>query len=155
MNIFLRKKNEYTSGSLSREAWRKFLRNKLSLFALGYILLSVVVACLGYLITPDSSPMANRQTLELATKKPGFSIMMLKIPKEEEVSHTGFYHRMLSGERSEFKYVPVQSYEYINGLLTIREYTGEDGAPGPEQSFLLNQDQLNERLVQKRFMTGH
>jgi len=154
MNIFLRKKNEYTSGSLSREAWRKFLRNKLSLFALIYIILSAIVACLGYLITPDSTPMANRQTLELSTKKPGFNIMMLKILKEEDVPHKGIFHRMLFGERSKFQFLPIQSYNYKNGLLTIQEYSGEDGVPGPERTFLLDQNQLKGQLIPKRFLLG-
>jgi peptide/nickel transport system permease protein len=154
MNIFLRKRNEYTSGSLSREAWRKFLRNKISLFALIYILISAIVACLGYLITPDITPMANRQILELSTKKPGFSIMMLKIPNEENIHPKGLFNRMLFGERSKFQYVPFQSYKYENGLLTINEYSGEDNVPGPERSIRLNQNQLNEYLVHKRFLLG-
>jgi peptide/nickel transport system permease protein len=153
MSLF-RGKSDYTSGSLSREAWRKFISNKLSLLALIYIVLSVVVACLGYLITPDPTPMANRQTLELATKKPGFSVMMLKIPKEGIVPHQGLFHRMLFGKRSEFQYLPVQSYDYKNGQLTICEFTGEDGVNGPEQTFKLDENQLGERLVKKRFLLG-
>jgi ABC-type dipeptide/oligopeptide/nickel transport system permease subunit len=154
MNIFHRRKNEYTSGSLSREAWRKFLGNKLSLFALIYIFLSAIVACLGYLITPDKTPMANRQTLELATKKPGFSITMLKTSKEVDIAPTGFFHRMLFGERSAFQYLPVQSYVYKNGQLTIKEYSGEDGVPGPERTLHLEENQLKDRLVLKRFLLG-
>jgi ABC-type dipeptide/oligopeptide/nickel transport system permease subunit len=154
MNIFQHKKSEYTAGSLSKDAWRKFTRNKLSLFALIYILLAAIVAVLGYLITPDSTPMANRQTLELATKKPGFSITMLSMPREEEVPQKCFFGRMLFGERSQFQYIPVQSYKYENGLLTIFEYSGEDGVPGPERTIRLSQDQLDHRLVRKTFLLG-
>jgi len=154
MKILFRGKSDYTSGSLRREAWTKFLSNKLSLFALIYIVLSAIVACLGYLITPDPTPMANRQTLELATKKPGFSIMMLKMPKEEEIPQEGIFRRMLIGQRSAFQYLPVQGYEYKNGQLTIREYTGEDGIPGPERTYSLDENHLRDRLVQKRFLLG-
>lgn len=149
MNIFARKRNEYTSGSLTRDAWRKFTRNKLSLFALIYILLSAVIAVLGYLITPDSTPMANRQTLELATKKPGFRITMLKVPREDEVPQKGFFRKMLFGERSQYQYIPVQSYKYENGLLIVTGYSGEDEAP-----VRLSQDQVNERLIHKRYLLG-
>lgn len=120
-----------------------------------YILLSIILACLGYLITPDSTPMANRQTLELTTKKPGFSILMFKVLKEEEeVVYTGIFHRMFFGERSKFQYIPIQSFDYKNGLLTFKEYSGEDRVPGPERSIRLDENQLNERLVRKTFLLG-
>lgn len=80
--------------------------------------------------------------------------MMLKILKEEDVPHKGIFHRMLFGERSEFQYLPVQSYEYKNGQLTIKEYSGEDGVPGPERTFQLDQNQLKDQLILKRFLLG-
>jgi len=154
MNIFRRRKIEYTSGSLSRKAWKKFLGNKLSLAALIYILLSVVVALLGYFITPDRTPMANRQTLELATKKPGFKIMMLKVMKEEKVRQKGIFHQMLFGQRSEYQYLPVQDYKYCDGRLTIREYSGEDGVAGLERIIKIDQNQINDQLIERRFLLG-
>ena len=154
MNIFQRKKTEYSSGSLSREAWKKFLRNKLSLAALIYILFSFMVALLGYLITPDNTPMTNRQTLELATKRPGFSILMLKVLKEDDIPKEGIFHRMLFGQRSKYQYLPVEDYEYSNGQLKIREYTGEDGVPGPERAFRLNENQIKDQLTKSRFLLG-
>ncbi len=154
MNIFQRKKTTFTSGSLSREAWRKFLRNKLSVAALIYILLSVLIALLGYLVTPDSTPMANRQTLELSTKKPGFSVTMLKIIKEEDVPQKGIINRMLFGQRSQYQYIPVQDYEFNNGLLTIYEYTGEDGIRGQERQINTQQSQLDDLLIKKNSCWG-
>ena len=154
MNIFHREKTTYTSGSLSREAWRKFLRNKLSVAALIYILLSVVIALMGYLVTPDSTPMANRQTLELSTKKPGFRITMLKIIKEEDVPQKGLLNRMLFGQRSQYQYIPVHDYGFNNGLLTIYEYTGEEGIRGLERQIKTQQSQLEELLIEKKYLLG-
>jgi len=154
MNIFQRKKTAFTSGSLSREAWRKFLRNKLSVAALIYILFSVLIALLGYLVTPDSTPMANRQTLELSTKKPGFSITMLKVIKEEYVPQKGLLNRMLFGQRSQYQYIPVQDYEFNNGLLTIYEYIGEEGIRGLERQIKTQQSQLEELIIEKKYLLG-
>jgi len=154
MGIFLRKKAEYTSGSLSREAWKKFLRNKLSLAALIYILISVLIALLGYLITPDSTPMANRQILELATKKPGFSVTIFKALKEDDIPQHGIFHQMLFGQRSKYQYLPVQDYEYNNGLLTLTEYTGEDGFAGQKRTYLIDHDKIKDQLIKKRFLLG-
>lgn len=154
MNLFLRKKTEYTSGSLSREAWKKFLRNKMSLGALIYILFSVLLAILGYLIAPDSTPLANMQTLEIAVKKPGFTIMMVRVIKEEDIPGKSLVQKMLFGQRSRYQYYPVQSHEYKNGLLTIKEYTGEDGIPGLERTFSIDQNELKSDLLKKRYLLG-
>jgi peptide/nickel transport system permease protein len=154
MSIFLKKKQVYTPGSLSGEAWEKFLRNKLSVAALIYILISIIVALLGYLITPDSTPMANRQILELATKKPGFSILALKVLKEDSVRQQGIFHQMLFGQRSNYEYIPVQDFKYNDGKLTIREYTGEDGVPGQERTYALTDSQVKDQLIKMKFLLG-
>jgi ABC-type dipeptide/oligopeptide/nickel transport system permease subunit len=154
MRLFSREKTEYTSGSLTREAWRKFSGSKLSLAALLFIVIVIGIAIAGYLITPDPTPMANRQILEIAAKKPGFSITMLKVRKEETIEQKGFFERMLFGQRSQFQWVPLQSYIYQDGTLTTREYTGEDGVPGPESSYKVSEDDLKNVLVKKRFLLG-
>lgn len=154
MRFFFRKKTEYTSGSLTGEAWRKFSRNKLSMAALLFISIVILISIAGYLITPDPTPMANRQMLEITAKKPGFNVLILKVPKEETIEQRGLFNRMLYGQRSQFQYIPVQSYTFDKGTLTIREYTGEDGVPGPESSYNVSEEELKEVLVKKRFLLG-
>ena len=78
------KRKYITSDSLSQIAWKRFLKNKLSLSALVIVSIFIIMAMLGYLITPDSSPFSNEQYLELSTKKPGFKIKMLQIRKNEQ-----------------------------------------------------------------------
>ncbi len=154
MRFFFRKKTEYTAGSLTGEAWMKFSRNKLSVTALLFIIIVILISIAGYLITPDPTPMANRQMLEITTKKPGFNVLILKVPKEETIEQRGLFSRMLYGQRSRFQYIPVQSYTFEKGTLTIREYTGEDGVPGPESSYKVSEEELKEVLVKKRFLLG-
>jgi peptide/nickel transport system permease protein len=154
MKIFSRKTVDYTAGSLARESWRKFLGNRLSLAALVYISISAFIAILGYLVTPDKTPMANRQILEIATKKPGFSIWMLKIKKEEDVGQKGIIQRMLFGQRSQYQYIPVRDYKFADGLLTIREYSGEEDAVGSVRTVECDEEQVNELLVKVRFLLG-
>lgn len=62
---------DLTGSSLDRMAWQRFRRNPLSVASLVVIGLFIVVAVLGYLITPDHTPYCNQQYLELATLKPG------------------------------------------------------------------------------------
>jgi len=60
----------YSSGSsLSKLAWVRFKRNMLGMISLSVILITVLVAIIGYLITPDSTPMCNTQILEISTQK--------------------------------------------------------------------------------------
>jgi peptide/nickel transport system permease protein len=154
MRLLFRKKTVYTSGSLSGDAWRKFSRNKLSVAALLFIVIVIMIAIAGYLITPDPTPMANRQMLEIAAKKPGFNVLILKIPKDEVIKQKGLFSRMLYGQRSRFQYIPVQSYTFDMGTLTIRGYTGENGIAGPESSYKISEEELNKVLVKKRFLLG-
>ena len=62
------------STSLNGLAWHRFCQNKLSVISLVVICLFVLMAVLGYLITPDSTPHCNQQYLELATLKPGSKV---------------------------------------------------------------------------------
>ena len=57
--------------SLGSMAWRRFRRNGLAVASLVVIGLFAMVALLGYIITPDSTPHCNQQYLELATLPPG------------------------------------------------------------------------------------
>ena len=66
--------------------FRRFRANRLAFASLIFIAVSVLAAILVYLITPDPTPMANKQLLEISRKKPGFSVMMLRIQKQ---SHPG------------------------------------------------------------------
>jgi peptide/nickel transport system permease protein len=130
------------------------MRNGLALSSMIFILLLVAIAILGYLVTPDSTPKANLQILEIAAKKPGFSVMMLEVLKEEDVHRQRFFQRMLFGQRSNYQYIPVQEYQYTGGKLTIKEYTGTDGVPGQERSYDIGQAQVKDHLVKKRYILG-
>ena len=154
MTLFYRKIKDYSSGSLSRETWRKLSGNKLAFAAILYIALSSIVAVLGYLVTPDSTPMANRQFVELGAKKPGFSVKMFRIQKEELVSKEGLLHMMLYGIRDDYQYIPIQDYSYNKGILTIKSYTGEDHLPGRLSSYTLDEDKWQEHIVTKKFILG-
>ena len=79
------------SDSLGKIAWKRFRRNKLSMFGLTIIVISVVIFVLGYLISPDASPDANEQKPELQIKKPGFTIKLLKIRKNESLHDVNIF----------------------------------------------------------------
>jgi peptide/nickel transport system permease protein len=62
----------------------KTIENKLALAGFIFILICLFIAIPGYLITPDSTPMANDMHLEIVKKKPGFKALFLIKPYKEQ-----------------------------------------------------------------------
>lgn len=112
------------SRSLSSQAWQRLKKNKLAMFGLTIILTSIVIAILGPLIQPDSTPMANEMALELTTKKPGFSIKTLLVKKNQEEIKTGIFNKILFGEESEYKTFPIYDYWFEGDYIVTESYTG-------------------------------
>jgi peptide/nickel transport system permease protein len=110
--------------------WNRFKRNKLSLVGLGFIILSIFLALLGYLITPDSTPYANNQILPIAAKPPMFKVKMVLIRKNQFFEKKSFVHTMLFGKDLEYTYVPVDSFRFTGDSLVLSEYSsGVDDEP--------------------------
>lgn len=118
------RKTQYaSSGSLSALAWKKFRKNRLGFGSLIFIGFTVLVAILGYLISPDTTPYANDQTLELGLKKPGTTVTFLPVKlKEVPVQHNLFY-RMLFGQKSKYTSIPVSSWRREGDHYIILEYS--------------------------------
>lgn len=132
--IFGKKKYE-SSGSLSKLAWERFRNNKLGMLSLAVICFTILIAILGYAITPDDTPYANQQVLELGSKKPGFGVTILRVRKNHPEIKTNWCTKMLFGAKSNFTEIPVQSWEFSKDNITIEIYN--DGESGFEKSFLL------------------
>jgi ABC-type dipeptide/oligopeptide/nickel transport system permease subunit len=133
--MIFRKRKYTVSDSLSQIAWKRFLKNKLSLSALVIVIIFIIMAMLGYLITPDSSPFSNEQYLELSTKKPGFKVTMLKIRKNEPQEKSNFIKKMLYGERSIYTSIPVYRYQFKNEFVEVEVYTGTTPNDGEIKTF--------------------
>lgn len=110
--------------SPSARAFKRFIRNRSAMVGMGIALLSVIVALLGYLITPDSTPFANEQILPINYKSPGFQIEMLKVRKNREVPQTGFFDQMFYGAPNEYTLVPLNSYQITGDTLYAETFAG-------------------------------
>jgi len=95
------------------------------MISLIFIICTAIIAILGYLITPDSTPYANEQYLELGLKKPGFSVLCLRTMKTTEISTVNFLSRMIWGARSRTMVIPVKSYSIHNDTVYYYEYSDE------------------------------
>ncbi len=115
----------------------KLLRNPLAVISLLVILIFTVIAILGYAITPDSSPYANEQHLEIAVKKPGFKVKMLKIYDSENIDQNAnlqqqsFIKTILFGKPITTTNIPIYNYKTnLDGSLTYEVFTGDSPNDG-------------------------
>ncbi|MDY0255261.1 MAG: ABC transporter permease [Tenuifilaceae bacterium] len=117
------KNSNNREGSPWQVAFRKFFRNRLSLTSSVFVGLIAVLAVLGYLIAPDSTPWANNQHLAIATQKPGFKTKFFLIPKSTDVEKKGFLGKLIGGEQSQFREVPMLDYRIEDWKIIVTEYT--------------------------------
>lgn len=105
--------------------WKKFSRNKLALLSLLFIAFVTLTAILGYLITPDDSPMANQMSLVLSIKKPGSRFTFLSIPDKEKKQHVGALEKMIFGNPNQANLIPIVNYKLAKNKLIYQVYTGD------------------------------
>jgi len=113
-------------------AWWRFRRNPLAFGSFVFILVSALAAILGYLITPDSTPFANHQQLELATHKPGYNAQLLLVAKNREPENISFIRKMIWGSPEDHTSIPIQHFWFVDAWLYYETYAGQPGYPGLE-----------------------
>jgi len=114
----------------SQLIWRKFKRNRLAYFGLVVILLFFLIAFLGPLIRPDSSPKANDQFLELARKPPGFECTFIRMTNEGAEGGS-FIQQWLFGFSKSFKEIAIKDYRIAERGVAIIPFS----APANKKEF--------------------
>jgi peptide/nickel transport system permease protein len=104
--------------------WKRFRKNKLSVAGVIFIGFTVIIAILGYLITPDSSPYANQQILSLAAKPPLFKVEMLRVKKNHLNEKKSVFHTLISGKEPDYALVPIEWYRFSGDSIVVHEYSG-------------------------------
>jgi len=128
MNLKLKsrkKKPDYDGISLSKRSLRIFVKNKLALTSGIFILFIGLISVLGYLIAPDDSPYSNSQMLEIASRKPGFSVNCVLIKENKSMVEPSVFHKMLYGREPEYQYIPYSSYRFDPPWMIIETYQDE------------------------------
>ena len=122
MGLFFQNKKEYTSESISKIAWKKFKKNKQGNVLLYFLCSLIIIAVLGYLITPDKSPYANEQLLEIRLQKPGSKITMLCVHKNQEIEKVNPITKMLFGQTNAYRCIPISSYSFSNDSIIVERF---------------------------------
>lgn len=153
--MLFRKKQYLSSSSLSALAWRRFKSNPLGMGSLIFIGIIFLIALAGYLITPDSTPFANDQHLELGLKKPGFRTGFIMIPRDPAPLPQSFLKTMLTGkERSENAFpvmdgcVDLPAKGGLSVHMTTREaLTSNPQARYEEHTYVLGTDRFGRDVL--------
>ena len=129
-------------------AWKRFRSNKLGMASCGFVILWALLALFAYLFIPDKTPNANRQILEISTKKPGFEVDMLMIPKETPPQKTPFFDFLFNGRPDDCIYLPFDSIRVDKERTTVYLYQGEESSTARTEVFdnkelLINKDSLS------------
>ena len=106
-------------------AWKRFRNNKLGMLSCFYVVIWALLALFAYVVIPDKTPNANRQLLEISTKKPGFEVDMLMLPKETPPSKTPFLKFLLQGRPDDCTYLPFDSLHINKEQTTVFLYQSE------------------------------
>ena len=109
-------------------AWKRFRSNKLGMVSCGFVLLWALLALFAYLVIPDKTPNANRQILEISTKKPGFEVDMLMVPKETPPAKTPFFQFLFNGRPDDCIYLPFDSIHVEANATTVYLYQAEESS---------------------------
>lgn len=113
----------------SQRTWKAFKHNKIAVAGLVFICLSVLMAILGYLIMPDSTPLANNMTIQLSIKKPGSTFTMLEVRKNDPVDTVNIFKEMLFGQPAFYTDVPITGYYFARDSIFVDGYIGDEDKP--------------------------
>ncbi|MDB5118540.1 MAG: peptide transporter [Mucilaginibacter sp.] len=141
----------------AQRTWKAFKRNKFAVGGLLFIFFAIVIAILGYLIMPDSTPLANNQTIQLSIKKPGSEFMMLRLKKAEQVDTVNLFTKMLFGQPSFYRDIPITGYRVFKDSVRVSEYIGDEDRP-ESRSYKLSSAALAKGpsafIMHKTFLLG-
>jgi ABC-type dipeptide/oligopeptide/nickel transport system permease subunit len=153
--------------SYSPSVWKKFCSSKLALVSLCFIILVCLMALFAYFFIPDTTPFSNRQCLEIATQKPGFTTQFLKIQNNSGQLQEFKFKNLFIGKIDNYQLIPLKTYSFEGKELLINSsHEALDGFPAQrfspsqlcseqisdEQEY---QDYIKEKLIIKKvFILG-
>ena len=145
--------------SPSKKIWNKFKKNKFAVGGLLFIAATMIIGILGYLITPDQTPMANTMHLQLSNKKPGRSFKFLIINRSTSVEQVNVFEKMLYGQEANFKSIPINGYKIIGDRVEAEAYIGDD-EPGERKIYALKElcsscDLKNPQTLEAQFAANN
>lgn len=129
--------------------YRRFRKNKPAVFSAFFLLLTILLAVLGYLIVPDQSQHANQQQLQLVAQAPGTKAILL-VSRDSELPKPAWWSIWLYGDDRPGQSQLLSSYRTAGDTLyfTLAE------ADASEQWVVNGRDKRSYTLENKTFWLG-
>lgn len=93
---------------------QRLLRNRPAMVGFVLVLLAHLIAMLGYLIMPDSTPYANDGSPLIKKQERGFEVDFLLTAKTSPIQERNFFGRMLWGQEIPYNIEPLDTL-YLSG----------------------------------------
>ena len=146
------------SYSFWQQTWNRFRKNKMALIGFFAIIIISFITVFGYFIAPDNSPDANKVTIEIQAKKPGYTQQFLKLPLESHY-YTKIFRLLIYGKQDNYLYLPVNGFKIIGDSLIVNKLIDEDASV--VQYFSINQltnghpdNLLSQNIIIKKYWLG-
>jgi peptide/nickel transport system permease protein len=114
-----------TSYSFSQNARKRLKKNNGAMAGLIIISFSVLLGIFAYFVSPDSTPDADRQIVEIQARNPGFKQLFLKVDKEKKIAPTSFFNRLLFGKEDKFIFIPINSFRENRDSVIVEKFIDE------------------------------
>jgi ABC-type dipeptide/oligopeptide/nickel transport system permease subunit len=105
-------------------AWRRLRQSGSALASLIVIALAFIIAGLAYRIAPDHSPYANRMTVEIGGKRPGY-VQRFLLLRHLQPPHAGWLSRLWSGTPDSCDYIPITGWRLRGDSVFVDRYLDE------------------------------
>ena len=142
------------SKSLNQKAWMRFKRNRAAMFGLVVIVAVFFIAVFAYRMAPDNTLDANEQTLQLSMMPPGYSKLMLYIPKATAHPTTGQrFMYFFSGYPSRLNMIPIDSFKLKLDFMYAYVYKGKSSISEEHKYYyanILNADTIRRKEIIER-----
>ncbi len=113
----------HKKNSLQHLALRKFKKNKLGVLSFIYIILCGFISIFCYVLAPDNTNAANQMHLEIHSKPPGFNVLLLQIPNQQQSVTSPWLQVLLFGQKNASKELPIISYNITKENLEVVTYS--------------------------------
>ena len=130
---------------------KKLFRNKGALIGMILIVASLLLAVSGYLIAPDPSPNANRMIPQIGSKRPGFTISLLRVKRDKSFQPQGIIYHIVNGAEEHYQYIPVTAYRVAGDSIFYQQFVDEGITESRSIAATLAAD---PPVIQKKYWLG-
>ncbi len=142
---------------VSTGAWKRLYKNKLAVSSIIIIAFFLLLAAFGYVISPDNTPNADLQTIEIQAKQPGYTQLFLKLPAPA-INKASWFDKIINGSPAQYKYIPIKDYYIIKNVLHVNKYIDEDTSVLQQYNMTLITKNTNNALsscfIVKKYWLG-